>query len=84
MATKSVINCTILHFFRGKFGEVKKCKEVKTDKILAAKFISVPRAQDRKEVENEVEIMKRLQHPRLLQLYDAFQSKNEMCLILEM
>ena len=35
-------------------------------------------------MEREVDIMRSLQHPRLLQLYDAFDNgKNEMCLIME-
>lgn len=70
--------------FRGKFGEVKKCKEFRTAREFAAKFIGTPRPQDRKEVEHEINIMKKLKHKRLLQLYDAFSAKNEMCLVLEM
>ena len=41
--------------------------------------------QDRKDVEREVDIMKSLQHPRLLQLYDAFDSgSKQMVLIMEL
>ncbi|KAH9427008.1 hypothetical protein DERP_015336 [Dermatophagoides pteronyssinus] len=51
---------------------------------FAAKFIQTTCQQDRKDVEREVEIMCALQHPRLLQLYDAFDDgKNQMCLIME-
>ncbi|XP_013775503.1 myosin light chain kinase, smooth muscle-like [Limulus polyphemus] len=43
------------------------------------------RADDRKDVEREVEIMRILQHPRLLQLYDAYDDgKKQMCLVLEL
>ncbi|XP_015910171.1 myosin light chain kinase, smooth muscle [Parasteatoda tepidariorum] len=70
---------------RGKFGTVYKCTEKTTGRKLAAKFIYTPRLEDRKDVEREVEIMRLLQHPRLLQLYDAFDDgKKEMCLILEL
>ena len=40
--------------------------------------------QDRIEAHNEIEIMKALQHPRLLQLYDAFETKGDICLIMEL
>jgi myosin-light-chain kinase len=70
--------------FRGKFGEVKKCREKSTEHLLAAKFIQISKEQDRIEAHNEIEVMKALQHPRLLQLYDAFESKGTICLILEL
>lgn len=69
---------------RGKFGEVKRCSETSTGQEFAAKFISAPRPQDKKDVHHEIDIMKKLQHRRLIQLYQAFESKTEMCLILEM
>jgi serine/threonine protein kinase len=68
---------------RGKFGEVKRCSELNTGREFAAKFISAPRPQDKKDVHHEINIMKKLQHRRLIQLYQAFESKTEMCLILE-
>ncbi|XP_054721731.1 myosin light chain kinase, smooth muscle-like [Uloborus diversus] len=69
---------------RGKFGTVHRCTEKATGKVFAAKFITTTKPQDRKDVEREVEIMAVLQHPRLLQLYDAFDDgKKTMCLILE-
>lgn len=70
---------------RGKFGTVFRCKEKGSGKTLAAKFVTTTRTEDRKDVEREVEIMKSLQHPRLLQLYDAFDDgTKEMCLVLEL
>ncbi|XP_067129751.1 myosin light chain kinase, smooth muscle-like [Centruroides vittatus] len=70
---------------RGKFGVVYKCSEKASGRIFAAKFIITPRKDDRKDVLREVEIMRCLQHPRLLQLYDAYDDgKKEMCLILEL
>ena len=48
--------------------------------------MSAVRDQEKKDVLNEIEIMKSLQHPRLLQLYDVYQSKNtkQICLVLEL
>ena len=74
----------VIHLCRGKFGEVKRCRQKSTGVEFAAKFITTSRPQDKKEVEHEVNIMKKLQNKRLLQLYDAFTSKREMCLVLEM
>ena len=69
---------------RGKFGEVKKCKEKSNGKLLAAKFVSVTREQEKRDVLNEIEIMQSLQHPRLIQLYDVYQNTKKICLILEL
>ena len=63
---------------------MKKCKERKTGRFLAAKFIEVNGPEERSYVTNEVEIMKNLQHPRLLQLYDAFERKDGFCIVTEL
>uniref|UniRef100_A0A1Y1KUY5 Protein kinase domain-containing protein n=1 Tax=Photinus pyralis TaxID=7054 RepID=A0A1Y1KUY5_PHOPY len=69
---------------RGKFGTVFKCKEKRTGLDLAAKFIGISKKEDRRNVEREVDIMKCLQHPRLLQIYDAFENGKMMSVILEL
>lgn len=79
-----IINFISIFFYRGKFGTVFKCREKGSKLTLAAKFIPIERRQDRKNVEREVEIMRTLQHPRLIQLYDAFEADNIMCVILEL
>lgn len=70
--------------FRGKFGTVYKCKEKVSGLELAAKFVLTPRKEDRRNVEREVDIMRVLQHPRLIQLYDAFDNGKTMCVVLEL
>lgn len=75
----------VLEFLgRGKFGEVKRCKEKSTGRFMAAKFVSVQKDQEKRDVLNEIEIMKSLTHPRLIQLYDVYENKKQMCLILEL
>lgn len=69
---------------RGKFGTVYRCKEKTNELCLAAKFVSVPKKEDRRNVEREVDIMRQLQHPRLIQIYDAFENGKVMCVILEL
>lgn len=63
---------------------MKRCKEKATGRYLAAKFVSIIKAQERKDVLNEIEIMKSLTHPRLIQLYDVYANHKQMCLILEL
>ncbi|XP_018325724.1 myosin light chain kinase, smooth muscle isoform X2 [Agrilus planipennis] len=69
---------------RGKFGTVYKCREKTSKLALAAKFVGCPKKEDRRNVEREVEIMRSLQHPRLLQIFDAFENGKTMCVILEL
>ncbi|XP_066998813.1 myosin light chain kinase, smooth muscle [Anabrus simplex] len=69
---------------RGKFGTVYRCCEKSTGLQLAAKFVATPKREDRRNVEREVDIMRQLQHPRLIQLYDAFDNGKVMCVVLEL
>lgn len=70
---------------RGKFGTVYKCREKSSGLRLAAKFVQAAKKADRVNVEREVEIMKSLRNPRLIQLYDAYDDgKKEICLLLEL
>ena len=71
---------------RGKFGRVFRCRDKNSGLVLAAKVVTTRRKEERRNVEREIEIMKKLQHPRLIQLYDALEdlSTSEMCLVLEM
>uniref|UniRef100_A0A8C9P423 Myosin light chain kinase 3 n=1 Tax=Spermophilus dauricus TaxID=99837 RepID=A0A8C9P423_SPEDA len=67
----------------GRFGQVHKCTEKSTDLPLAAKIIKVKSAKDREDVKNEINIMNQLSHVNLIQLYDAFESKNSFTLVME-
>ncbi|XP_032710469.1 myosin light chain kinase 3 [Lontra canadensis] len=67
----------------GRFGQVHRCTEKSTGLSLAAKIIKVKSAKDRDDVKNEVNIMNQLSHVNLIQLYDAFESKNSCTLVME-
>ncbi|XP_076249558.1 uncharacterized protein LOC143188920 [Calliopsis andreniformis] len=69
---------------RGKFGTVYRCKEKVSGLMLAAKVVNTAKKEDRRSVEREVEIMRRLQHPRLIQLYDAIDTGKQIYVILEL
>ncbi|XP_036766898.2 myosin light chain kinase 3 isoform X2 [Manis pentadactyla] len=67
----------------GRFGQVHRCTERSTGFLLAAKIIKVKNAKDREDVKNEINIMNQLSHVNLIQLYDAFESKNSFTLVME-
>ncbi|XP_045149665.1 myosin light chain kinase 3 isoform X2 [Echinops telfairi] len=67
----------------GRFGQVHRCTEKSTGLALAAKIIKVKSPKDREDVKNEINIMNQLSHVNLIQLYDAFESKNSFTLIME-
>ncbi|OCT82503.1 myosin light chain kinase 3 isoform X2 [Xenopus laevis] len=67
----------------GRFGQVHRCVEKATGLQLAAKIIKVKGAKDRDEVKNEINVMNQLNHVNLIQLYDAFECKNDLILIME-
>ena len=77
---------TLWHFviivYRGKFGKVCKCTEKTSNSLYAAKFIRV-KASQKEEVQQEVSIMNELHHPKLLLLWDAFESARELILVME-
>lgn len=84
----SILVCFFFFFSlenaRGKFGTVYKCQEKSTGLKLAAKFVPIPKREDRRNVEREVEIMNSLQHPLIIQLYDAYEYCKMMCVVLEL
>jgi len=71
-------------FFRGKFGTVYKCKEKASGLCLAAKNIAIPNRKERRNVDREIDMMNRLQHPKIIQLYDAYEFNKMMCVVLEL
>ena len=68
----------------GAFGVVHRCVEKATGNTFVAKFVNTPYPADKQTVRNEINLMNNLHHPKLLNLHDAFDDKNEMCMILEL
>uniref|UniRef100_I3N441 Myosin light chain kinase family member 4 n=1 Tax=Ictidomys tridecemlineatus TaxID=43179 RepID=I3N441_ICTTR len=67
----------------GRFGQVHKCEEKATGLKLAAKIIKTRGPRDKEEVKNEISVMNQLDHVNLIQLYDAFESKNDIILVMD-
>ena len=68
----------------GKFGDVNRCQEIATGHELAAKCIPYSSQDEKEAVMNEVEIMRKLRHPRLIQLYDVFVQRDRITLVMEL
>ncbi|XP_055624463.1 myosin light chain kinase, smooth muscle-like [Toxorhynchites rutilus septentrionalis] len=69
---------------RGTFGTVFLCREKSTGLELAAKIVSCRKKKERIDAVREIDIMSCLHHPRLIQLYDAFDFENKVYVILEL
>ncbi|KAM6376236.1 myosin light chain kinase family member 4 [Alca torda] len=67
----------------GRFGQVHKCEEKATGLKLAAKIIKAKGPKQKDAVKNEINVMNQLNHVNLIQLYDAFESKNDIVLVME-
>ncbi|XP_075682809.1 myosin light chain kinase family member 4 isoform X2 [Rhinoderma darwinii] len=67
----------------GRFGQVYRCVEKASGLTLAAKIIKVKGHKEKEEVKNEIQVMNQLNHTNLIQLYDAFESRNDVILIME-
>ncbi|XP_051788516.1 myosin light chain kinase 2, skeletal/cardiac muscle-like [Erpetoichthys calabaricus] len=67
----------------GRFGTVHRCTEKSSGMKMAAKLIKFRNAKDKEVINNEVQVMNQLSHPNVIQLYDAYEVKNEIILIME-
>ncbi|XP_067833482.1 death-associated protein kinase 2-like, partial [Heptranchias perlo] len=74
----------------GHFGIVRRCLMKTTRDPFAAKFIKLRRSKtscwglEREQIDREVNIMREVQHPNVIALYDVFESRTDMVLILEL
>lgn len=68
----------------GTYGTVYRCTERATHLELAAKFVKVKLKDERLSMEREIELMSGLHHPRIIQLYDAFDDGKTITCMLEL
>ncbi|XP_055595074.1 death-associated protein kinase related-like isoform X6 [Uranotaenia lowii] len=69
---------------RGKFGVVHICKEKSTATRFAAKFIQIQKKGDRRNVDREVQMMNILHHPKIAQLYAAYEYDRTIWMVMEL
>ena len=70
----------------GQFGSVSLCRSVETHQEYAVKIISRSTLSNKKllnQLYNEITILKRLDHPNIIQLYKIFQSSESIFLLME-
>ncbi|XP_053470417.1 myosin light chain kinase family member 4 isoform X2 [Ictalurus furcatus] len=67
----------------GRFGMVHKCVENTSGLTLAAKIIKTRNQKEKEVVKSEIEVMNQLNHASLIQLYAAYESRNDITLIME-
>ena len=68
---------------KGAFGVVRKCERKSDNSIVAAKFIKKT-TKTKVEVLNEIRIMNELHHKKLISLYDAFEERRELIVVMEL
>ncbi|XP_065051810.1 triple functional domain protein-like isoform X2 [Rhopilema esculentum] len=68
---------------RGRFSLVKKCVEKATGKEYAAKLVK-KRVLDQEMVENEIAILKVLNHPSLCKIHGTYDTPKNLILVLEL
>lgn len=69
---------------KGRFGVVTRVVEKDSGNNFEVKIIKCIKAIDRKKVHEEIEIMSSLKHPKLLQLFDTFETPKEVIMLMEL
>ncbi|XP_063415280.1 serine/threonine-protein kinase DCLK2-like isoform X1 [Mytilus trossulus] len=68
----------------GNFAVVKECTEKKTHKQYALKVIDKEKCKGKEQmIENEVSILRKVDHPNIILLVDEFDTKDELYLVME-
>ncbi|XP_077862134.1 twitchin-like [Saccoglossus kowalevskii] len=68
---------------RGDFGVVYRAVERSTQRNFAAKFIDCKSPIEKAAIKAEIKMMNSLQYPKLLQLHDAYDSGDQLVMVLE-
>ena len=68
---------------------MKKCRHLETDTEYAAKFIRKRRGGGRRgakmeDIQKEVNILSIIDHPNIIHLYEVYETRQEVILVLEL
>mmetsp|Transcript_30381 Transcript_30381/g.50170 ORF Transcript_30381/g.50170 Transcript_30381/m.50170 type:complete len:500 (+) Transcript_30381:3-1502(+) len=70
---------------KGSFGVVKRAYVSSTKAQRAVKFIAIERMKEKLNVlKAEIEIMKAVDHPNIIMLYEIFEDQKYLCLVMEL
>ena len=86
LVLEEVSNRFNIQFFIGAYGEVRKCLHKETKALRAVKIINKKYlAENEKErLLGEINILKQLDHPNILKLYEFFQDAKRYFLVTEL
>lgn len=68
----------------GAFGVVRKCRNRETGELAAVKTIDKSRIQDVKSLQREIELLKEVHHPHIIELYDVYENEQYLHLVTEL
>jgi predicted Ser/Thr protein kinase len=69
----------------GSFGKVWKARRTGSLQTVAVKLITKhgKNEKDLRNLRQEIEILRKLQHPNIIAMLDAFETKNDFCVVTE-
>ena len=68
---------------KGGYGKVYEVKNKKTGEIRACKHLSKLNIKNLEKFRREIEILKKMDHPNIIKLYEVFESDRSIYLIME-
>lgn len=77
------INNNILMSLLGSFGSVFRARDLTSKEIFAIKAINLQNAYSEELLNNEIEVLKMLDHPNIIKLHEVFIDSNFLYLVME-
>ena len=79
------IKTTCFVFILGAYGEVRKCLSKETNALRAVKIINKKylEEEEKQKLLSEISILKQMDHPNILKLYEFFQDPKRYFLVTE-
>ena len=68
---------------KGGYGKVYRVRNKKTGEIRACKQLSKLNIDDLEKFQREIDILMKADHPNIIKLYEYFESKNNLYLVME-
>eukprot|EP01068_Selenidium_serpulae_P017663 Selendium_serpulae@DN6395_c1_g1_i3.p1 len=69
---------------KGSYGSVIKAKEKRSGAIRAVKIVNKPKIENITRLKREIQIMKRLDHPNIIKLFEVYEDTKNLYLVLEL
>ena len=79
---RDIYDCT-KKLGKGGYGKVFQVKNKSTNKLYACKKLSKLNIKNLKKLQNEIEVLMKMDHPNIVKLYEVFESQNSLYLIME-